>query len=304
METIFIAGAHGMLGSYVLDLLKDGEYKVIAPKEKHFNINNPDHWRIQMTHHKPKIIINLAAITDVDWCEANPVEAFLTNAIGPALMAEYAHPGSSVIHMSASNVFGESGRGFPEEYDEKFKPLSHYSTSKLIGEQSLIHLLRASKKFRRLVVVRSGWIYGGGEHDKKFVGKIFNKLKNNEEVKAVNDIKGQPVYALNLAKFILRIISSINHLPVFSKNAGIDDTYIFHYAPKDEASRFQMVSKIAKLIGSKSDLYMASNNDFKQKATRPEREFIGVNYNNFIKEFSWKDDISEYYEKELSKLNH
>ncbi len=79
---IFIFGSTGLLGS---DLIKvcDGEYEIKATDINDINITNFRDVHRAITDYAPDVVINAAALTDVDKCETEQDVSYLVNAIGP-----------------------------------------------------------------------------------------------------------------------------------------------------------------------------------------------------------------------------
>ena len=87
---ILITGSHGMLGTDIVNLLREkmsspthnDDLEVIeAPHEK-LDITLEDEVSDFISRHKPDIIINCAAFTNVDKCETEREIAFKVNALG------------------------------------------------------------------------------------------------------------------------------------------------------------------------------------------------------------------------------
>lgn len=289
---IFVTGGSGVIGSYLIKILTEKGYEVYSPSSRLFKIEDENHWRIQMNIIKPDFIIHLAAMTDVDKCEREHINAYTANSLPSFHINKYAPKKCTVIYISTASVFGEQGRMMPEEYCTEFKPVSEYSKSKLLGE----NILNPYRNFKRLIILRLGWVFGGGKNDKKFVGKIYEKIKNNEDIKAVDDLYGQPVYAKNIAGFIDMVISK----------PFKDDRYVLHMANQKEVSRFMIAEKIKDILFSKSEITPVSNCEFKLDAARPQKELISSSYTEQLLEcefMNWEEALENYIYSEL-KTNY
>ena len=143
------------------------------------------------------LVINCAAMTNVDGCEAHEDVADLVNAKGAENLARAtAKAGIPLIHTSTDYVFPGSQAGERVESDET-APISAYGRSKLKGER----LVAAANPKHH--IVRTAWLYG-------YVGKNFAKTmmrlaESHDEVTVVDDQLGNPTSANDLAYEILKI---------------------------------------------------------------------------------------------------
>ena len=151
----------------------------------------------------PHAIVNLSAITDMEECERNPEDAWLTNTLGAenvALVAgEFDVPH---IYISTAGIFGGENEFF-DDFDTP-NPLSVYAKSKYAGEMFV------KQHLRKHYVVRAGWMMGGGPRkDKKFVNKIYKQLlQGKRELSVVDDKLGTPTYTVDFANGLLTMLKS------------------------------------------------------------------------------------------------
>lgn len=104
-----------------------------------------------VAHHDPALVINAAAMTDVDRCEVKPAEALRVNAVGAGVVAAAAID-RPLVHISTDFVF--QGNAGPYRDTAIPYPVQAYGSSKLLGEQAVaaIHPDHA--------ILRIGWLYG------------------------------------------------------------------------------------------------------------------------------------------------
>jgi len=145
---------------------------------------------------KPNYIIHLAAKTDMEYCELHPEEAYAVNTGGVENVAAYARDHNiPLLYISTAGVFD----GQKDEYTEHDapNPLSVYGKSKYGGEL-------VAKTVPKSIIVRAGWMMGGGPRkDKKFINKIVKQLRAGvKELAVVNDKFGTPCYTYDLARSI------------------------------------------------------------------------------------------------------
>jgi dTDP-4-dehydrorhamnose reductase len=151
----------------------------------------------------PNVIINLAALTDLEFCERNQDDAWLTNALGAENLGLVANElNVPYVYISSAGIF-DGAQEYYTDFDVP-NPLGYYAKSKAHGERWTIHNVR--KHF----VFRAGWMMGGGPRkDKKFVNKIHRQIQAGaRELFVVTDKLGTPTYTVDFAQGIKRVLES------------------------------------------------------------------------------------------------
>ena len=151
---------------------------------------------------KPDLLINLAALTDLEYCETNPEDSWLTNALGQENICLAAKKlDIPVVYISTAGIF-DGEKEYYHDFDLP-KPLSIYGKSKYYGETITQGL--ADKHF----IFRAGWMMGGGtKKDKKFLNKIFKQITSGKkELFVVDDKLGTPTYTVDFAKSMFKILN-------------------------------------------------------------------------------------------------
>jgi dTDP-4-dehydrorhamnose reductase len=145
-KRILITGGSGLLGSNLAETARS-RFEVYATYFHNrvsidgvsfiqIDLSNKDEmYKIEQL--KPEIIIHCAALTNVDYCEINPDEAYRHNVMASKNIAETASEiGAYLIHISTDSVFdGEKG-GYTEE--DKPNPLNVYAMTKLQAEREVL----------------------------------------------------------------------------------------------------------------------------------------------------------------------
>jgi len=191
---ILVIGANGMLGQ---DLMKVLEGDVRGLDLPDVDITSLESVRRVLLTLKPKIILNAAAYTDVDGCEANVEQAIAVNGEGVGLLALTAREiGAKLVQISTDYVF-DGSKGAPYLEDDPVGPLSIYGESKLAGE------LNAAMAPEYLIV-RSQWLYGA--HGKNFVETMLRLAGDKSELAVVDDQIGSPTWTYDLALAIKALL--------------------------------------------------------------------------------------------------
>jgi dTDP-4-dehydrorhamnose reductase len=176
-----------MLGHDLLEVLQGDVRGVDLPE---LDITDLTSVRKTLLTLKPEIIINVAAYTDVDGCEADVERAMAVNGEGVGLLALTAREiGAKLVQVSTDYVF-DGGKGEPYLEDDAVGPLSVYGESKLAGE------LNAAMAPRHLIV-RTQWLYG--LHGKNFVETMLRLAGERSELAVVDDQIGSPTFTRDLA---------------------------------------------------------------------------------------------------------
>jgi dTDP-4-dehydrorhamnose reductase len=146
---------------------------------------------------RPDLIVNAAAFTRVDACEAEPARALRDNAIGPQSLALAARAtGAVLLHVSTDYVF-DGEKGAPYDELDRPNPLSVYARTKLAGEGHVRAL--APESF----VVRTGYVFGGGAD---YLTGALRRLSLGEPAGGLVDRVGTPTFVRHLAERLLPLV--------------------------------------------------------------------------------------------------
>jgi len=188
---ILIFGSKGMLGSDLMKVFSDCD--VIGLDKDEVDIALKIEVEKKIKEIKPKIIINAAAYTDVDGCEANRDLAKRINSEAVGHIAKVAEEiGAVFVHYSTDYVFdGSKKEGYAED-DEPGNPVNFYGQSKLFGEKLL------KENCKKHYLIRTSWLFG--RNGKNFVDTILKAGREKDELRVVCDQYGKPTYAVDLAE--------------------------------------------------------------------------------------------------------
>lgn len=200
LEPCLVIGARGMLGRDLVAILTSAGIKTIALTRDDLDIRDPTAVNETIHAQQPGLVINTAAMTNVDGCESNAEEAFRVNAQGPANLAKAAKEcGAFLVHVSTDYVF-DGRKGSPYVEADAIRPLGIYGKSKAQGETQVAATLPD-----RHCIVRTQWLFG--PHGKNFVEAILSAARTQDVLKVVDDQWGCPTYTRDLAHGILNLCS-------------------------------------------------------------------------------------------------
>ena len=146
------------------------------------------------------VLINAAALTNVDYCEDHRGEAMQLNVEAPRMLAEICREKRCrFIHVSTDYVFdGKKREPYTEE--DPAHAISVYGESKREGE------LRVLEANNRALVIRVSWVFGPDRPS--FVDAILNKARTEIQVTAVADKFSTPTYTQDVAAMLRGLLDS------------------------------------------------------------------------------------------------
>jgi dTDP-4-dehydrorhamnose reductase len=190
---VLVTGAGGQLGNDVVAAFRGHDVAGLAHAE--LDIVDRDAVMQAVTTLRPHVIVNCAAWTAVDACEANPDRAFASNALAVRNVAEAARRvGAHVCHISTDYVFDGTKVDPYNEWDEP-APRSVYGASKLAGEREL---------GADATIVRTSWVCG--EHGGNMVKTILRVAAERDQLTFVDDQRGHPTFTADLAGAIRKLV--------------------------------------------------------------------------------------------------
>jgi dTDP-4-dehydrorhamnose reductase len=197
MTDILVTGGDGQLGTALLRLELPPGVRLHAPGLDQLDFTRPDTIDAVLSERSWSGVINAAAHTAVDRAESEPALAWTINAEATARLARHAHRlGAAMIQVSTDYVYPGDKEGVYVESDP-VGPLSVYAASKAAGEVAV----RASVD--RHVVARTSWMVS--PFGSNFVKTMLRIGLAREEVRVVDDQRGAPTSAQDLAEALLKI---------------------------------------------------------------------------------------------------
>jgi dTDP-4-dehydrorhamnose reductase len=216
---ILITGTTGQLGSELCRMLA---HETVIPKDlPKFDLTRPA-IEEQVVEACPDVIIHAGAYTDVDGAEHEPDLAMAVNVNGTGQVAKAAaRVGARMVYLSTDYVFDGMQRT-PYREEDSPHPINQYGLSKWKGEEAVL------ASGAKALIVRTAWLYGHG--GKNFVKAIIRAAQSEPALKVVNDQRGCPTYAGDLASAIVFLISKDAEGIVHVTNRGNCTWYDFAVA--------------------------------------------------------------------------
>ncbi len=254
MPRLLVTGASGMTGSEVARRAPVRGWEVLGLTHGDLDISDAGAVDQALGDYQPDIVINAAAYTAVDRAESEPERAATTNALGAGNVSRStASIGAGIIHVSTDYVFdGEAET--PYAPDELVGPQSVYGRTKLAGEV----VVQESNEDH--CIVRTSWVFSSTGNN--FVLTILRLAKERDEIRVVNDQRGRPTYAGDLADALLIAAARL----LESREAR----GIYHFANAGETTWFEFARAIFQLRSESSPrLIPISSSEYPTAAARP-----------------------------------
>jgi len=273
---ILVVGGGGQLGAKIVEQAKD-RFEVYATylsrkpplnESKIFQIDKIDREDTMnlIQKLKPEVVIDTAALHNVDYCETHKDEAWSANVEGTRNVADACkRHGAKIIFISTDYVFDGVEGNYLE--DDATNPLNYYGATKLEAEK-LVGQTCSNYAIARPSVIYSYVPFTQRESSSgkplNFAMWLTQKLRHGESVGIVADQYSSPTLADNLAETLLKLAES-------------EKTGIYHTAGRTRLSRYEFAVKIAQKLNFDQRLITPITTDqLKQVAKRPMDSSLSV----------------------------
>ncbi len=275
---ILVTGRDGQLGSELQELAKSSDHQFVFVGSKDGDITNKELIQKLVSDNSINAIINCAAYTAVDKAESEKELAFKINGEGVQNLVDVcAASDAKLIHISTDYVFPGNGES-PYKTNDPVAPLGVYGASKLAGEEAILGSDVEG------VIIRTSWVYSTFGHN--FVKTMMRLGKERDSLNVVNDQRGCPTYAKDLAEVCLQLVDQ--DLKANQK--------VYHFSNSGEITWFDFASEIMKMTGSSCQVNPIPSSEFPTPAKRPSHSVLDTSdlKNDFgIAPRNWKLALEE-----------
>ncbi|MDP6755830.1 MAG: dTDP-4-dehydrorhamnose reductase [Candidatus Marinimicrobia bacterium] len=253
MKNILMTGAYGQLGEACIKYLKS--YFNIIPAGRHaseggieLDITNPEITEKVVAETRPDIILNLAAMTNVDGCESDPNRAESINVDGVKNLCQ--HFDGHFIQISTDYVF--DGAEGPYGEDDKTNPISVYGKTKFAADDWL------NENHAQTTILRANVVYGYTKRTKaSFVKWVVDSLTEGKPIRVVDDQWNNPTWTESIASVMKVLIEE-------------EAFGLYHYGDQEHMNRYEFAQLIAKVFDVDASLISPiSTAELNQPAPRP-----------------------------------
>ncbi len=253
MVNILVTGASGQLGS---------EIKALSGNHPEWTFHFTDSATLDITDkaaialtckaHAITHIINCAAYTAVDKAESEEALCDAINHGAVRNLAEVAKEYNiNLLHVSTDYVFdGTNHKPYIET--DATNPQSVYGTTKLKGEEALLHVNPSNS-----VIIRTSWVYSS--FGANFVKTILRLGKERESLGVIFDQVGTPTYARHLAAAILHLLPRIEN----------STPEIYHYTNEGACSWYDFAHEIMRMAKLPCKVTPITTEQYPTPAKRP-----------------------------------
>ncbi len=266
-KRVLITGANGLLGQELVGVMgRHPDYDVLATgrdMDARFTSGSCGYVPLDMNNHDdikhvfmdftPDVVVNCAALTNVDQCETERQACWDVNceAVEHIIRCCKQH-GTKLVQVSTDFVFdGEHG---PYKEEDRPNPLNFYGRSKLAAENAI-----RKAGLRNWAIARTVLVYGTGEQLKRsnIVLWAIDQLSRGNTISIVDDQWRTPTYAPDLAEGLQKLVR-------FSKQG------VYNLSGREFLSMYDFVQRIASVFDLDASLIKRANSSsFSQTAPRP-----------------------------------
>jgi len=298
-KRIYIAGCGGMLGEAFYKQFRDDYELKCTDKDvneswlSYLDFRDIYAYKKDVFDFKADYLFHLGAYTDLEYCEKNLNDTYVTNTLSVENAVYIANElNIPLLYISTAGIF-DGKKDFYDDWDQP-NPLGVYARSKYMGERFVI------ENANRYLVCRAGWMMGGGpKKDKKFIQKLMKQIKEGKkEIFVVNDKDGTPTYTHDFAKTVKILIEK-------------ELWGLYNCVCKGLTSRLEVAQELVRIIGMEDKITIkAVDSDYFKKeyfAERPPSERLvtrklDLRGLNSMRDWriALKEYISEYYNGYIS----
>lgn len=289
MKKIYIAGSGGMLGEafytqFKIDYeLKCTDKDVNVPWLSFLDFRDFNLYKKDVLEFQPDYLFHLGAYTDLEFCELNADETYITNTLAVENAVYLANSlDIPLLYISTAGIF-DGKKEFYDDWDMP-NPLGVYGRSKYMGERFVV------ENAKRYLVCRAGWMMGSGpEKDKKFIQKIMKQIKDGKkDLFIVNDKNGTPTYTHHFAKTVKALLVK-------------EYWGLYNCVCSGQTSRLEVAQELVKILHKEDEVKITSvgSEYFKETyfAERPASERLvtkKLDLRGLNKMPDWKMALKEY----------
>jgi dTDP-4-dehydrorhamnose reductase len=285
-KKIILFGSSGQLGSCLRKKINKKYFKIKYYNSLNGNIADFKKIKKIFLKNKPDIVINTAAITNVDFCETNKKLCYKVNTFAVKNLSQLCFNYKALlIQFSTDYIFNSNKKIFFNESSSK-NPINYYGKCKQLSESEII------KSQCRYLILRISWLYSKSKNN--FLDFFINAINNKKKIDIVQNCYSAPTSTRMVVK-ILNIFllkdktQNYNHIFNISCNGITSWKQVFLYIYKSLSKKNEKKLKIN--FVSKLDSWKAKRPYCSKLSCKKVEKFLN------IKIPFWKKELNHYLYK-------
>jgi dTDP-4-dehydrorhamnose reductase len=264
MDRLLIIGARGFLGTYAARCAA-GSFEVLCggrggdgqPGSVAIDISDAGSVERAFLSTRPDCVLLLAAMADIDRCEALPEEAFAVNARGAENVANAcARANARLLLTSTAAIFDGQQHGYREE--DPPSPVSVYGKTKVLAEKAVSELTPSAVILRFALAL--GFARKGGTN--AMLDRVLRKWQSGEAEFLSTREQRNPIDAGTLSEIMIGLLEMR------------DVSGIFHAGATDAVTRYELGKRLAIRAGVPAELVQPQEQSPSGRAPRGEDHFL------------------------------
>lgn len=197
---MLVFGGSGRVGQVMCRAARAAGWEVTAPTHAECDLLRPEMVSdYVLAHAGAQAVVNCAAVSGLEACLDDALNAHVINAVSPAEMAlACRHTGARFVHLSTDYVLDGRRAGKKDE-SARCKPINTYGESKREGELQVMEALAES------LILRVSWVCGNVEKP-SFVESMLGRALQGQPLAAIADKYSLPTHAEDIARVALALI--------------------------------------------------------------------------------------------------
>lgn len=279
---VAIIGANGQLGSDLCAAFSERNHLVVEINHDQCDIKDFQVLKEVLCSFEMDLIVNTAAMHNVEACESHPLPAFEVNALGARNLAlisnELAVP---LMHVSTDYVF-DGSKNTPYLEEDLPTPLNVYGNTKLSGEYFILAIAN------RYYILRTSGLYGlhpcRAKGGRNFVRLMLDLAREGREIHVVDDEILSPTYTSEAAQQMVAVAESHEY-------------GLYHATAQGSCSWYEFAAEIFRITGLSPRLERARPGEFVNKVSRPKYSVLencALKRKNLDRMRHWTDGLARY----------
>jgi dTDP-4-dehydrorhamnose reductase len=291
---ILLFGGNGQIGTTLKHHTLPADWDLGVTTRETCDFLNPASIGKAIHDFAPDLVINAAAMTDIDACQKNPTQAQEVNFHAVAHIAgQCANADAPFIQISTDYVFDGTEGEHIYQPDDPMNPVNVYGQTKMLGEEAARHGLYWH------VILRTSLIFSAFGNN--VLTKTLHQMNTLDEIQAVTDQKANPTSADAVADALITITSAI----LAGKGNGFGT---FHISSDPAVTRFEFLEAIMEAYAPYTDrrpkLVAVKSSDLVGRVPRPPITMLGMDKTRDVYAIhprNWRDDLAKSIKEYVDK---